>query len=273
MPRAERGGTSSDPPSLHVGTAPRPRCSLASSSFAAAALAPRAFDQPQRRSRAASALSPNGNDACFECHGQVPMDGNIDVDGQKVPGHHRRQRRAEEHLRRPRTSSQLAPRQARLHQLPHRLQCRHAPGERHPGLAADRQGRGLRRLPRREALMYEGSFHGALVLTRTPTRRRCAPTATTRTTSCRRTPPSSARADGHVHPLPRGAKDDLPRQLSRQGVPAGRPKTGRLHRLPRGHRILPTSDPASSISTENVVATCAKCHPGANANFADFRCT
>jgi len=36
------------------------------------------------------------------------------------------------------------------------------------------------------------------------------------------------------------------------------------------HRILPASDPASTISKQNIVQTCSKCHPGANRNFAGF---
>ncbi len=34
------------------------------------------------------------------------------------------------------------------------------------------------------------------------------------------------------------------------------------------HDILPSSDPASTISSKNIVATCGKCHPGAGARFA-----
>ena len=34
------------------------------------------------------------------------------------------------------------------------------------------------------------------------------------------------------------------------------------------HNILPSSDPKSSINPKNLVATCGKCHPGANENFA-----
>ncbi len=34
------------------------------------------------------------------------------------------------------------------------------------------------------------------------------------------------------------------------------------------HDILPSSDPASKISSKNIVATCGKCHPGAGARFA-----
>lgn len=37
-----------------------------------------------------------------------------------------------------------------------------------------------------------------------------------------------------------------------------------------GHRILPASDPGSTIAKNNLVGTCATCHPGANQNFAGF---
>jgi hypothetical protein len=37
------------------------------------------------------------------------------------------------------------------------------------------------------------------------------------------------------------------------------------------HTVRAVSDPASSVSPANVVATCAKCHPGATARFAEFR--
>jgi DnaJ-class molecular chaperone len=36
------------------------------------------------------------------------------------------------------------------------------------------------------------------------------------------------------------------------------------------HRVLPASDGESSVSPANLVATCQKCHPQANANFARF---
>jgi len=34
------------------------------------------------------------------------------------------------------------------------------------------------------------------------------------------------------------------------------------------HLVLPSADPKSSINTNNLVATCGKCHPGATRNFA-----
>jgi len=37
------------------------------------------------------------------------------------------------------------------------------------------------------------------------------------------------------------------------------------------HRILPSSDPRSTIHKDHLVQTCGKCHPGANANFAQSK--
>jgi hypothetical protein len=39
----------------------------------------------------------------------------------------------------------------------------------------------------------------------------------------------------------------------------------------RAHLILPSADPLSSVNVQNIPATCGKCHPGANANFAKGR--
>ena len=36
------------------------------------------------------------------------------------------------------------------------------------------------------------------------------------------------------------------------------------------HAILPTTDPGSTLSRANVVATCAQCHPGSNRRFAGY---
>ncbi|MDP3541549.1 MAG: cytochrome c3 family protein [Elusimicrobiota bacterium] len=36
------------------------------------------------------------------------------------------------------------------------------------------------------------------------------------------------------------------------------------------HDILPTSNPASLLSRDNVISTCAKCHPGANRQFTGY---
>ncbi len=37
-----------------------------------------------------------------------------------------------------------------------------------------------------------------------------------------------------------------------------------------GHKILNQSNPQSTISKQNIIATCGKCHPGSNRNFTGF---
>ena len=37
------------------------------------------------------------------------------------------------------------------------------------------------------------------------------------------------------------------------------------------HNILPPSNPSSQLSTNNILATCQKCHPGATAKFTEYR--
>jgi len=51
----------------------------------------------------------------------------------------------------------------------------------------------------------------------------------------------------------------------------GSDKTAVCSQCHGGHRILPADNPESTVSHQNVVATCGKCHPGATENFADFR--
>ena len=98
-----------------------------------------------------TALNANENDACLECHGQVPLDGTIEVDGERVPATIDVAGQPKSIYVNPDIQQNSKPRQAGVHQLPHRVQRRHAPGERHQGLAAHRQVRGVHRLPRRRS--------------------------------------------------------------------------------------------------------------------------
>ncbi|HPS79636.1 MAG TPA: cytochrome c3 family protein [Thermoanaerobaculaceae bacterium] len=50
----------------------------------------------------------------------------------------------------------------------------------------------------------------------------------------------------------------------------GYTKTAKCYDCHGAHDILPPSDPRSHLSRENVVATCQKCHPGANRRFAGY---
>jgi hypothetical protein len=47
-------------------------------------------------------------------------------------------------------------------------------------------------------------------------------------------------------------------------------KTAKCYDCHGAHDILPTADPASHLSRQNVVATCQKCHPGATRRFAGY---
>ncbi|MBI4535376.1 MAG: hypothetical protein HY708_03795 [Ignavibacteriae bacterium] len=50
----------------------------------------------------------------------------------------------------------------------------------------------------------------------------------------------------------------------------GYTKTAKCYDCHGAHDILPTSDPRSHLSRENVVGTCQKCHPGATRRFAGY---
>ncbi len=50
----------------------------------------------------------------------------------------------------------------------------------------------------------------------------------------------------------------------------GYTKTAKCYDCHGAHDILPPSDIRSHLSHDNVVATCQKCHPGANRQFAGY---
>ncbi len=50
----------------------------------------------------------------------------------------------------------------------------------------------------------------------------------------------------------------------------GASRVAKCHDCHGTHNILPPTDPASTLSRDNVVSTCAKCHPGAHRRFAGY---
>jgi cytochrome b subunit of formate dehydrogenase len=54
------------------------------------------------------------------------------------------------------------------------------------------------------------------------------------------------------------------------GKPNLAPEVAACYDCHGSHDVLPPSNPASHLSKANIVATCQKCHPGANANFAKY---
>lgn len=55
-----------------------------------------------------------------------------------------------------------------------------------------------------------------------------------------------------------------------QAATLGSPAAASCADCHTAHRILPASDPASSVSDERLVETCGSCHPQANASFVEF---
>jgi len=58
---------------------------------------------------------------------------------------------------------------------------------------------------------------------------------------------------------------------SQLGSLGGYVETARCWDCHGAHQILPASDPRSPISQQNLVATCGKCHKGANASFVQYQ--
>ena len=220
-----------------------------------------------------SALSPSGNDECFACHGQKPVDGTITVDGQKVPAYidvngEQKSIYVDRHIQANSRHGQLAcischiGFNAGMHpesvtqgwlKTAKITACGDCHGE---------EDKMYEQLVPREPGAHQGRRQGA----------RSAPTATTRTTSSRRAPRRSASSPWPCAPSATAdAKTTYLDSYHGKAFVLGNAKTAVCCDCHGGHRILPASDPASTVSEQNVVKTCARCHPGANENFADFK--
>ena len=130
-----------------------------------------------------------------------------------------------------------------------------------PGLAEDSEDQRLQRLPRR------GRQDVPAVIPREPrvTRYTCKSAALRRLPrSANVVPPGTntfRKQSMASAPSATPHRDDVSQQLPRQGVRARRREDRRLLRLPRRPQILPASDPASTVSEEDLVKICAKCIP------------
>jgi cytochrome b subunit of formate dehydrogenase len=55
------------------------------------------------------------------------------------------------------------------------------------------------------------------------------------------------------------------------GKPNTAPEVAACYDCHGFHDVLPTADPASHLSTNNILVTCQKCHPGATAKFTEYK--
>ena len=231
-----------------------------------------AFAQTATTQSNASALNPSGNSACLTCHGQVPVDGSIEVNGQKVPATvdvngQQKSIYVDEHHMADSPHGQLAC-----------VSC-------HIGFKADMHTDSVTNDWLTTAKLsacanchsdvtqtYDSSIHGQLAAedpsSNAPLCGDChnahnivspgtAEFHTAELAMCQRCHPNAAET----------YKDSY----HGKAYLLGSGKTAVCSDCHTGHGILPASDPKSSVSQQNLVATCRTCHPEANKNFAGFK--
>ncbi len=218
-----------------------------------------------------SAVSPSGNEECFSCHGQKPVDGTITVDGQKVPAYidvngEQKSIYVDRAIQSNSRHGQLAC-----------ISCHigfnagmHPPSVTQGWLhtakvsaCGDCHGE--------EDKMYQQSFHGNLVYTKDADK---APLCADCHDAHNIIPPGTeafrSQSVAMCAKCHSGAETTYLDSYHGKAFVLGDTKTAVCYDCHGGHRILPASDPASTVSQQNVVKTCARCHPGANENFAAF---
>jgi cytochrome b subunit of formate dehydrogenase len=220
-----------------------------------------------------SALSPSGNDECFACHGIKPEGGVVTTaDGQEFPA-----------------TIDVAGQQKSFYVDP-KIQSNSRHGQlacischigfnagKHPAEVTQDWLKTAKLVAcgdcHSEAMsMYDQSFHGNLTLKEHSDQ---APLCADCHDAHDIIPPGTEEFRrqemdlcGRCH---EDAKATYLDSYHGKAYLLGSEDTAVCSQCHGGHKILPADNPASTVSKENVVATCGTCHPGANENFADFR--
>jgi hypothetical protein len=208
--------------------------------------------------QAASAQTNGGNDRCLSCH--ADMAGTVDADG------HRGSLRVSPHVYGSSVHSQLDctschPRFRAGEHTPVQTEnwYREATLTSCTNCHAD------------VALMYDKSFHGDLVMseeaTNAPTCGDCHGSHAIAKTNTREFRVSSVGMCSRCHGGRSATYLDV---YHGKAFLLGNDEAAVCTDCHGSHEILPASNPKSTVSAQNIVATCASCHPGANKQFATY---
>jgi predicted CXXCH cytochrome family protein len=268
VPRGERGGDRAVTRPLRIAL---PACLalvvltlLATASVAIAASA----------DAAGSALGPSGNSECLVCHGVAPQGDTVTVDGREYPATITVEGEQK---------SIYVDDSIMAHSRHGQLACVSCHIGFNAGEHPPEVTQGWYRTAKFVACgdchsdvmeMYSGSFHGNLVLTRDEASGE-APLCGDCHDAHNIIPPGTEEFRAQEMDLCGRCHEDAKKtyldSYHGKAYLLGAEDTAVCSQCHGGHKILPADDPESTVSKENVVATCGKCHPGANENFADFR--
>jgi predicted CXXCH cytochrome family protein len=219
-----------------------------------------------------TALNPSGNDACLTCHGQKGTNGYIDVDGKPVSMY------IDVDGQRKSIYVDEAQHNASRHG---KLACISCHIGFNPGLHSPTVAKDWLRTAKLEACrdchaeefgMYEGSFHGKLSLSDKNSKAPlCADCHDAHNIVSPGTPAFRETIATFCTRCHGGRESTYMDSYHGKAFTLGNDKTAVCTDCHLGHKITPGSDPSSSIAKQNLAATCGRCHPGANQNFAAFR--
>ena len=135
----------------------------------------------------------------------------------------------------------------------------------------------LRQMPRQASRKLTTKASTASCSPRATSARRSAPIATPRTRSAIPRATISKDQRRALRQVPRRPARSLPGDLPRQGDGARQanvaPEVAACYDCHGHHDVQPPSNPASHLSSANILATCQQCHPGATAGFTSYNPT
>ena len=219
-----------------------------------------------------TALTPSDNAGCLTCHGQRPENGTITVDGEQVD--------AFIDVDGERKSIYVD--EARHSTTRHgKLACISCHLGFNEGMHPEDVTQGWLRQAKltvcadchaTEMSEYAESYHGKSALTRAKNDAPlCADCHEAHNILSPETPEFRQSVTDLCTRCHGGREGSYLDSYHGKAFTLGNPEAATCNDCHPGHEVAPSSSAASSVGTQNIVKTCARCHPGANANFASFQ--